>query len=253
MRGSLGRLLSVGLSAIVMTIAGFFSEAPARSQDTDPGQDEVTTSVLGNYLAGRFARSAQDTKDAADFYGRALERDPTNEVLLEQAFQMETMSGNWPKAIPLAEQLAGTHQSHRMSQFLLGVTAFKAADYAKAEDHFKAASENPIGELTSAIAVAWTRLAAGDAAAALKALDLPKQPDWAQFYLRYHRALVADLAGRKDDARASFDKMFHQDSRTLRTSLAYAQSAAHYGDFMLARQIVKEQLSKTPGDPHPLA
>jgi tetratricopeptide (TPR) repeat protein len=253
MRGSLGRLLSLGLGAVVMTIAGFFSEAPARSQDQDPGQDEVSTSVLGNYLAGRFARAAQDTQDAADFYARALTRDPENEVLLEQAFQMETMSGNWPKAIPLAEQLAASHQSHRMSQFLLGVTAFKSADYAKGEEHFKAASENPIGELTSAIALGWTRLAAGDADGALSAVDLPKQPDWAQFYLRYHRALIADLAGRKADARASFEKMFRQDSRTLRTSLAYAQHAAHYGDFKLARQIIKEQLSKTQGDPHPLA
>ncbi|MBY0561162.1 tetratricopeptide repeat protein [Hyphomicrobium sp.] len=253
MRGPLGRVLSVGLGAIAMTIAGFFSEAPARSQDQDPGQDEISTSVLGNYLAGRFARAAQDTKEAADFYGKALERDPSNEVLLEQAFQMETMSGNWPKAIPLAEQLAATRQSHRMSQFLLGVTAYKAGDYAKAEKHFTAASENPIGELTSAIAVGWTRLAAGDADGAVKALDLPKQPDWAQFYLRYHRALITDLAGRKADARASYEKVFKQDSRTLRTSLAYAQSAAHYGDFKTARQVMKEQLAKTQGDAHPLA
>lgn len=253
MRGPLGRVLSVGLGAIVMTVAGFFSEAPARSQDQDPGQDEVSTSVLGNYLAGRFARAAQDTQEAAGFYGKALERDPSNEVLLEQAFQMETMSGNWPKAIPLAEQLAVSHQSHRMSQFLLGVTSFKSGDFPKAEEHFTAASENPIGELTSAIAVGWTRLAAGNADGALKALDLPKQPDWAQFYLRYHRALIADLAGRKADARASYEKVFKQDSRTLRTSLAYAQSAAHYGDFKTARQVMKEQLAKTQGDPHPLA
>ncbi len=253
MRGPLGRMLSVGLGAIVMTVAGFFSEAPARSQDQDPGQDEVSTSVLGNYLAGRFARAAQDTQEAADFYGKALEHDPSNEVLLEQAFQMETMSGNWPKAIPLAEQLAASNQSHRMSQFLLGVTSFKSADYKKAEEHFTAASENPIGELTSAIAIGWTRLAAGDADGALKALDLPKQPDWAQFYLRYHRALIADLAGRKADARESYEKVFKQDSRTLRTSLAYAQSAAHYGDFKTARQVIKEQLAKTQGDPHPLA
>src|SRR6185312_24459 len=253
MRGSLGHVLSVGLGAVLLTVVGFFSEAPARSQDQDPGQDEVSTSVLGNYLAGRFARSAQDTQDAAEFYGRALEHDPSNDVLLEQAFQMETMSGNWPKAIPLAEQLASMHESHRMSQFLLGVTSFKATDYAKAEDHFKAASENPIGELTSAIALGWTRLAAGDADGALKAVDLPKQPDWAQFYLRYHRALIADLAGRKAVAAAAYQKMFRQDSRTLRTALAYAQHAAHYGDFKLARQIMREQLSKTKGDPHPLA
>jgi tetratricopeptide (TPR) repeat protein len=253
MRGSLGRALSVGLGAIVLTIAGFFSEAPARSQVQDPAQDEIATSVLGNYLAGRFARAAQDTQDAAEFYGRALDRDPSNEVLLEQAFQMETMSGNWPKAIPLAEKLVDTHESHRMSQFLLGVTSFKSADYAKAEEHFKAASENPIGELTSAVALGWTRLAAGDVDGALKAVDLPKQPDWAQFYLRYHRALIADIAGRKSVAADAYEKMFRQDDRTLRTALAYAQHAAHYGDFKLARRIMRKQISKTQGDPHPLA
>jgi tetratricopeptide (TPR) repeat protein len=253
MRGSLGRVLSVGLGAVALTIAGFFSQAPARSQDQDPSQDGVATSALGNYLAGRFARAAQDTQDAAGFYGRALDRDPSNEVLLEQAFQMETMSGNWSNAVPLAEKLANTRESHRMSQFLLGVTSFKAADYGKAEDHFKAASENPIGELTSSIALGWTRLAAGDTDGALKAVDLPKQPDWAQFYLRYHRALMADIAGRKAIANTTFEKMFRQDSRTLRTALAYAQHAAHYGDFKLAKQIMREQLSKTQGDPHPLA
>jgi tetratricopeptide (TPR) repeat protein len=253
MRGFLGRLLSLGLCALSLTVAGFFSEAPAYSQDQDLGPDEVSTSVLGNYLAGRFARASQDTQDAAMFYERALTRDPSNEVLLDQAFQMETMSADWPKAIPLAEQLASTQQSHRMSQFLLGVSAFKSADYSKAEDHFKAASENPIGELTSAIALGWSRLAAGDADGALSAVDLPKQPDWAQFYLRYHRGLIADIAGRRAVAAASFERMFRQDSRTLRTSLAYAQHAAHYGDFKLARQIMNEQLSKTQGDPHPLA
>jgi tetratricopeptide (TPR) repeat protein len=253
MRASLGRALSVGLGAVILTIAGFFSQAPAHSQDQDPAQDEVSTSVLGNYLAGRFARAMQDTRDAAEFYGRALERDPSNEVLLEQTFQMETMSGNWPKAIPLAQQLVNTHESHRMSQFLLGVTSFKSADYATAEKHFKAASENPIGELTSAVALGWTRLAAGDADGALKAVDLPKQPDWAQFYLRYHRALIADIAGRKAVATAAYEKMFRQDSRTLRTALAYAQHAAHYGDFKLARRIMQQQISKTQGDPHPLA
>ena len=235
MRGSLGRMLSVGLGAIVMTVAGFFSEAPARSQDQDPGQDEVSTSILGNYLAGRFARACAGHAGSCGFLRQALDRDPSNDVLLEQAFQMETMSGNWPKAIPLAEQLAATHQSHRMSQFLLGVTSFKSADYPKAEEHFNAASENPIGELTSAIALGWTRLAAGDADGALKAVDLPKQPDWAQFYLRYHRALIADLAGRKADARASYEKMFQQDSRTLRTSLAYAQSCGPLRRFQNSR------------------
>ncbi|MGQ0456394.1 MAG: tetratricopeptide repeat protein [Hyphomicrobium sp.] len=241
------KFLRIGFAALVAS--GFASGADARSPD-----DVIEpTSLFGSYLAGRFARSAQDMESAADFYGRALARDPDSDILLEQAFQMETMAGNWERAVPLAERLAATQKSHRMSQFLLGVVAFKAGDYKGADNHFVLAAENPIGELTSAVARGWTKLAAGDPNGALAAVDLPKQPDWAQFYLRYHRALMADIAGRRSEARASYEKMFKQDSRTLRTSLAYAQHALHFGDFKLARQIIDQQLDKSQAEPHPLA
>ncbi|HPG88568.1 MAG TPA: tetratricopeptide repeat protein [Hyphomicrobium sp.] len=249
MRAKLARLASVTMAMIGLAAAGLIAQAPARSAD----ESTEYRSLPGNYLAGRFARSQQDTENAAAFYGQALASDPTNEVLLEQAFQMETLAGNWVKALPLAEKLADSQPSHRMSHFLLGVAAFKTGNYAKADAHFKAASENPIGELTSAVARGWTKLAAGDKAGALASVDLPKQPEWAQFYLRYHRALIAVIAGRKADARAAYEKMFRQDSRTLRTSLAYSQHAAHYGDIKLAKQVLKDQLDKTQGEPHPLA
>lgn len=247
MRLRFGRIFMIGLGA--GALAALASQAPARSPD-DAGE---THSLLGNYLAGRFAKGAQDTSSAAAFYTRALARDPQNEVLLEQAFQMEVMNGNWAEAVPLAEQLATAQPNHRMSRFLLGISAFKAGNYAKAEEQFKAASENPIGELTSAIARGWTRLAAGDGAGALAAVDLPKQPEWAQFYLRYHRALMADTLGKKDEASAAYERMFRQDSRTLRTALAYARHKAHYGNFKEARNLLKDQFEKSQGEPHPLA
>lgn len=247
MRLRFGRIFMIGLGA--GALAALASQAPARSPD-DAGE---THSLLGNYLAGRFAKGAQDTSSAAGFYTRALARDPQNEVLLEQAFQMEVMNGNWAEAVPLAEQLATAQPNHRMSRFLLGISAFKAGNYAKAEEQFKAASENPIGELTSAIARGWTRLAAGDGAGALAAVDLPKQPEWAQFYLRYHRALMADTLGKKDEASAAYERMFRQDSRTLRTALAYARHKAHYGNFKEARNLLKDQFEKLQGEPHPLA
>ena len=249
MRVKLARLVSMACAFVGLAAAGFLTQAPARTvvDTTEP------RSLLGNYLAGRFARAQQDSESAAAFYGQALASDPSNEVLLEQAFQMETLAANWPRSLSLAEKLAAAQPSHRMSHFLLGVASFKKPDYAKADEHFKAASENPIGELTAAIARGWTKLAAGDVAGALQSVDLPKQPEWAQFYLRYHRALICDIAGRKAEARAAFEKMFRQDSRTLRTSLAYAQHAAHYGDIKLAKQILKDQLDKSQGEPHPLA
>lgn len=249
MHAKLARLASATLAMIGLAAVATVTQAPARSAD----DVSETRSLLGNYLAGRFARAQQDTENAAAFYGQALASDPTNEVLLEQAFQMETLAGNWVKALPLAEKLSQSQPTHRMSHFLLGVAAFKTGNYDKADTHFKAASENPIGELTAAVARGWTKLAAGDKTGALASVDLPKQPEWAQFYLRYHRALMADIAGRKADARIAYERMFRQDSRTLRTSLAYSQHAAHYGDIKLAKQVLKDQLDRTQGEPHPLA
>ncbi len=247
MRLRLGRVFVIGLG--VSALASMVAQAPARTP-----QDGIEThSLLGNYLAGRFAKGQQEIGNAAEFYSRALEKDPQNEVLLEQAFQMEIMAGNWAAALPLAEQLAASQPSHRMSRFLLGVHAFKQGDFAKADEQFKAAAENPIGELTSAIARGWTKLAAGDPEGALAAVDLQKQPEWAQFYLRYHRGLMADIIGKKDVARTAFQRMFKQDSRTLRTALAYSRHAAHYGDYKLANTVLNGQFEKSQGEPHPLA
>lgn len=249
MRAKLARLASVTLGMVGLATVGLIVQAPTQPA----GAAAEGHSLLGNYLAGRFARAQQDTESAATFYERALGVDPSNPVLLEQAFQMEALNGNWRKAVTLAERLVAVQPNHRMAHFLLGVASFKDGDYKKADAQFKAAAENPIGELTAAIARGWTKLAAGDKVGALASVNLPKQPDWAQFYLRYHRALMADIIGRKSVARNAYEKMFGQDSRTLRTSLAYAQHAAHYRDMRLARQILREQYDKTEGDPHPLA
>ena len=248
MRAKLMRLASALLGIVGLAVLGPATEAPARTTEAAP----PSYSLLGNYLAGRFARTEQDAESAADFYERALDLDPKSDVLLEQAFQMQALNGNWQKAIPLAERLTDVQPTHRMAHFLLGVAAFKAGDYKKADARFKAAAENPIGELTAAIARGWTKLAAGDASGALASVDLPKQPEWAQFYLRYHRALMADIVGRKAVAGDAYEKMFRQDSRTLRTSLAYARHAAHYQDMRLARQILNAQFDKSQSEPHPL-
>ncbi len=81
---------------------------------------------------------------------------------------------------------------------------------------------------------------------------MPKQAEWAQFYLRYHRALIADLAGRKQDARTAYERTARQDPRTLRTAPAYARHAINAGDRKLALALIKEQVDKSQGDGHPL-
>ncbi|MDZ4841527.1 MAG: tetratricopeptide repeat protein [Hyphomicrobium aestuarii] len=210
-------------------------------------------SLIGNYLSGRFARAENEPAKAAQYYRAALDFARDDTVLIEQSFQMETANGDWAAAIPLAERLVAINPKNRMAQTVLGLQAFKRGDLSNADLHFKASSEGPIGEITSSIARAWVQAARGDTKAALDLINAPRQADWAQFYLLYHRGLITDISGDYIGARAAFDKVFRQDSKTLRTALAYAHSLANAGDTTLARNVLNEHLDRQSGDGHPLA
>jgi tetratricopeptide (TPR) repeat protein len=242
-------------AVVTALAAGLVSASSFASAETGETQAlrALNQSLIGSYLSGRFARSLNDTELAAQFYNSALMFDPASEMLLEQALLMETTRGSWSEALRLADELSSQQPQHRMAQLVLGLADFKAKDWKKAEEHFKSASSGPIGELTSALVLAWVKLAENNTNAALDLLVVPKQAEWAQFYLRYHRALIADAAGRKGEAKTAFDKVFKQDSRTLRTALAYARSAANAGDSKTARTVLKEHLDKSQGEGHPLA
>jgi tetratricopeptide (TPR) repeat protein len=174
-------------------------------------------------------------------------------MLIDSALQMEASQGNWPRAEPLAHDLLKIEPSNRVAHVLLGIAAFKAGRYAEAEEHFKGGGAHPIAELTNALARAWILEAQGRTDAALAVIDAPKLPDWASTFVRYHRALLADVAGRSAEARASYGKISKDDQRILRVTLAYAQHAAHNGDPKLAKSILNAHLERSKGDGHPYA
>lgn len=243
------------IAAIVPILAaGLVAVSSMSRAETLEGTEafDGTRSLVGSYLAGRFARTYNDTADAAEFYRSALAHDPQNELLLEQAFQIEAARGDWPRAFKLAEELISVQKTHRMAQLVLALRDFKAGAWRKSDEHFKAAGSGPIGELSSAMGRAWLALAQDDVAGAFARLELPKQAEWAQYFLRYHRGLIADLAGRHSEAKASFERVYAQDGRTLRTSLAYARHLAFVGDRKRALGLINEQIQRSQSDGHPL-
>lgn len=251
-RGSVS-LASIG--ACVVTVAGVAATAlcaPASAREAE-GFEMTSRTLVGGYLSGRFAKSQHDIRSAAAFYGSALAHDPDNEVLVEQAFLMELSAGDHDKTAQLANKLIELQPQHRLARMFLGLEAYKKGDFEAADRHFKTASSGPIGELTASLMRAWLKVAEKKVPAALDLLEKPRQAEWAQFYLRYHTALIADMAGRTSEARSSYQRVFKQDSRTLRTTLAYARHAAHAGDRKLARSILREYDRRSTTDTHPLS
>jgi tetratricopeptide (TPR) repeat protein len=214
-------------------------------------EDLETGTLLGNYLSGRVARGSHDTIAAADFYSKALAGDPDNEVILEQTFLLETAAAHWDRANELAAELVKAEPTHRIAQFLLGIDAFKKGDYAKADEHFAAARQGPIADLTSTLARAWVQEAAGKHTEAFTTLDTLSSADWAQYYQRYHRALIADVAGRHQLARKSYIQAFKRNPTTLRVADAFARHALNSNDRELAVETIKTHIAKAA--PHPLS
>jgi tetratricopeptide (TPR) repeat protein len=225
--------------------------APAAYSEVISDNPEDSGTLLGNYLSGRMARGDHDTVAAADFYSKALAEDPGNEIILEQAFLLEAASAHWDRALELAKELVKVEPAHRIARFLLGCEAFKQGNYKEADEDFAAARQGPIADLTSTLARAWVQQADGKTDEAFATLDSLSEADWAQFYQRYHRALIADLAGKHDVARQAFAQAFKKNPATLRVADAYARHEVNNNNRRLARQTLKTHIAKSSA--HPLS
>jgi tetratricopeptide (TPR) repeat protein len=233
-----------------LLLAALVAAPAAYSEVASPQQRESGT-LLGNYLSGRLARGDHDTLAAANFYSKALASDPGNEIILEQTFLLEAAAAHWDRAVKLANDLVKVEPAHRIARFLLGCEAFKQGRYKEADEHFAAARQGPIADLTSTLARAWVQEADGKPNDAFAILDGLSEADWAQFYQRYHRALIADVAGKPDVARQAFAEAFKKNPSTLRVADAYARHALNANNRKLARQTLKTHIAKSAS--HPLS
>ena len=212
-------------------------------------------SSLGGYLAGRLAGKDLDHAAAATFYEKVLQHDPDNAVLLAVALEVEASEANWARAEVLSRRLVAVRpastcasgppaicRASRIAHTLLGIIAFKAGGYTEAEQHFQDAGIPPV-------ASAWAIQAQGRTDDALAAIDGAKL---SETFLRYNRALLADVAGRTAEARAAYSRIWKTDQRVVRIALAYARHAASAGDAKLAQSVLSSHMEATKGYRHPL-
>jgi tetratricopeptide (TPR) repeat protein len=227
----------------------------AVEQDTAPDSGytlEDSNSLLGSYLAGRIARSQRDNETAARYYREALDRDPASKEILEDAFQLKVATGNFPEARQLAKQLTVRDSDHKIANLFLGLSAFTEKDYRAADNHFKAVGKAPIAELTANLARMWTAYARGQTEAALKASNAVSSPqtEGSLHIELLHRALIADLAKKRNISRQAYAQLFKKNPRNVRAVEAYARHAAFWGDKELAEKVLKPHLSVP--NPNPL-
>jgi tetratricopeptide (TPR) repeat protein len=249
-------LLGIALAINLNVLLGLAGATVAAAGDDPPMETVDPRSLLGSYLAGRLAGKDLDHSAAATFYSKVLQHEPDDAVLLASALEMEASEGNWARAEDLSRQLVAIMpasmcageppaicRTSRIAHTLLGVVAFKSGRFTEAERHFQDAGIPPI-------ASAWAIQAQGRTDDALATIDGSKLSDT---FLRYNRALLADVAGRTAEARAAYGRIWKSDQRVVRIALAYARHASKAGDAKLAQSVMSSHVEATKGYRHPYA
>jgi tetratricopeptide (TPR) repeat protein len=205
-------LLGAVFSALFLTpLAGGFAAA----------YEKAAVSPSGSYLAGRSAAKLRDNDLASDYLKNVLKWDQGNPLLIEKIFLLELSEGNLPKAESFALEVLKANTQQRMARIVLGLKEFRARRYEDARKHLEEAAYTPVGELTSALLIAWSYAGEGELNPAMKALDRLDSNESFVNFKTFHSALIADYLGNAIRAEASYRKAYEEAGMSLRVVQAF--------------------------------
>ncbi|WP_370541683.1 tetratricopeptide repeat protein [Actibacterium sp. 188UL27-1] len=203
------RNVSVALAVSLSTSVAL----PALAQDQG---------LAGAYLAARHASFFSDHRAAAEYYIKALARDRTNPMLLENAVLAYTGLGQVERAVPIARQMQISGIDSQVGHMIVLAGQLNDENYRQALDDLEAGRS--IGPLVDGLVKAWGHVALGDAAAAAAAFDEAASATGLKAFGLYHKALAMAAMGKFEEADAIFAGDEGGPLRlTRRGTMAYAQ------------------------------
>ncbi|BCW90166.1 Beta-barrel assembly-enhancing protease [Alphaproteobacteria bacterium SO-S41] len=241
----LRRLLALGL---VAGLAACGSTTTFRPRVTDD-QTRSGGTLYGDFLVATYAGNTRDSRVAAARYLAALERDPTNQALLERAFIFSVAAGDMDAASKLAPLVAKANPVSDLAPLVQGVIALKDKSYPAAKAFFT--DSHPPGEpdLMAGLALAWTAVGSGDVAAARSLLKPTGQPA-SDVFISYHRARLEEVLNNPAGADAAYQSADEATAgKSLTVALAFSSwlQATSRGD--VAEKVLKKFLDSSPGNP----
>ncbi len=181
--------------------------------------------LVGSYLAARQASADHDYRMAAEYYTKALVRDPSNAFLLEAAAVAQLALGNLDAAVPVARQLHTVMPENQIAVIVLLADQLLREDYEAALADYEAGRE--VGPLVDGLVQGWAHLAVGDVSEALAAFDAVIANNALAPFGAYHKALALALVGDFEGA----DRLFAGEegvgfAQTRRGAIAHVQVLA---------------------------
>ncbi len=235
------------LAGLALVLSSALAEATPGGPDFLSIQTPPT--LAGSYLAGRFAGQSRDVTAAATYLDNALALDPGNLALAERTFQLLLADGRMAEAVGLAEALVRTNRQHPLARLVLGVDALKRGRWERVKTNLGAVQPRPLSDLTVAVLTGWAESGRGDFPGAARIVDKVGGLDWYGVFKNYHVGLMAERAGKTDEATKRLKTAFEADRNALRIVEAWARHLARIGRKDDALAVLSEFAAKVPDHP----
>jgi tetratricopeptide (TPR) repeat protein len=238
--------------ATVLGLSALTALAPASAATvTDLVPDNLPNSLAGSYLAARSADGAHDVNAAIGYFQSALEADPDNSNLIERLLLLQASNGAIDAAGALAERLAAVDARSPLARMILAARELKSGAFADAETGLAQTAKQPLPLLTAGLLSAWADQGQGQdhTDAAIKKIESLNGPSWYGIFKDYHHAILADLAGRPDEAVTAISAAFKADNSALRVVEAYARILARAGKRDDAIKALQTYATSQPNHP----
>ena len=204
-------------------------------------------SPLGSYLAGHYARSINDTGAAATYFDQALAVDPDNLALLQRTLLLKLADGKIEESLDLARRSIKANPRSGFAHLVLVADEIHAGRFAAAKQRLDGAPRAEFDALLRPLLLGWAELGAGDADAAVKAVEaLDERGGYAPFK-SLHLALINDLAGRNAAAEAAYKQtLAANNGGSARALEAYGSLLERTGRRNEAIRLYSEFLDRVP-------
>lgn len=176
----------------------------------------------GGYLAARSAISASDFAEAAQYYSRALVRDPGNVALMESAATAYLGLGDLDRAAPIARRMIQSGANSQLSGLILSGDAARSGNWSTLIADLDAGQT--VGPLFDGLARAWALVGDGRMSEGLEAFDTVGASEGVEAFGLYHKALALASVGDFEGAANIFSGDTGTTLRLTRRGLvAYAE------------------------------
>jgi tetratricopeptide (TPR) repeat protein len=226
-------LTACALSLAIIAGLGAAPLRPARATT-----DDESSAAAGAYLAARHAERGRDHGNAARFLERALAREPGNFDLLQRAHVANVNEGRFDVAIELARRVVELSSANPQANITLAVDAIRRGRWDEAARRLKELPLQGINRIALPMLRAWVHAGLGEFDAALAALKPLADITGFRPLVEMHNGLLADLAGRGDEAEAAFRRALDAEEVPLRIIEAAVHLFAGRGKVDEARALL---------------